>query len=186
MNDIILTDVDGVLLNWETAFRNWLWKRRLVESPLASYEDMMSLENHYDCVAAFNHSEEIRYLPPYRDAVKYVRKLHFGHGFVFHAVSNLTENAYSANLRVENLKALFGSTVFINVECLPIGSSKRPSLEPYIDSGIFWIEDKPEAAELGLELDLIPIVMKGNRNKNWHNPDIPKVRNWQEIYSMIT
>ncbi len=84
-----------------------------------------------------------------------------------------------------NLRKLFGDTAFELVTCLETGADKNEALEPYRDSGCWWVEDKPENAEVGLKLGLRSILMEHGHNMN-HECPYPIVKNWREIYAIIT
>jgi hypothetical protein len=85
-----------------------------------------------------------------------------------------------------NLGKLFGSTAFERVTCLETGADKNGALAEYRDSGCWWVEDKPENAEVGLDLGLRSILMEHGHNMNHVNEQIPVVKNWREIYNIIT
>ena len=146
----------------------------------------ISYEKGKELVWAFNQSAAIGFLPPLRDAMYYVDLLHRKHGYVFHAITSLSEDKHAGKLREENLAKLFGPTVFEKVLCIGTGADKDEALEPYRDSGLFWIEDKVENAELGNRLGLDCILMEHGHNMDYYNEDIPVVKNWEEIYKLIT
>jgi len=84
-----------------------------------------------------------------------------------------------------NLNKLFGSTAFERVVCLDTGADKNTALEPYRDSGCYWIEDKPENADVGHNIGLKSILMEHGHNMK-HECPYPVVKNWREIYNLIT
>jgi len=84
-----------------------------------------------------------------------------------------------------NLKKLFGATAFEKFVFLDTGEDKDQALEPYRNSGFWWIEDKITNAETGLELGLKPMLMEHGHNMDYDNAAIPRVKNWREIYSII-
>lgn len=65
------------------------------------------------------------------------------------------------------------------------GADKDEALEEYRDSGCFWIEDKVENAELGVELGLETILIEHGHNEDYENENIQKVTHWKEIYDLI-
>lgn len=191
LDKVILTDVDGVLLNWEYAFKVWIerhgYKLRedVMEYDVADRYGITK-EKSKELVRFFNESAAIGFLPPLRDAMYYVDLLHRKHGYVFHAITSLSTDPSAGKLRTENLSKLFGETVFEKVLCIDTGADKDEALLPYKDSGLFWIEDKVENAELGNAFGLSSILMEHGHNMNHNNPDIPIVKNWKEIYEIIT
>ena len=184
---IILTDVDGVLLNWGYAFKVWMQERghELQDAEVYKVDEMFQLERAYSkkLVRHFNESAAIGFLPPLRDAIHYVRKLHEEHGYVFHAITSLSLDPHAARLREENLKKLFGETAFAKVVCLDTGADKDEALEPYRDSGFVWIEDKVENAEVGDKLGLDSILIEHGYNMD--NKDFPLMKNWKEVYEYL-
>ena len=116
----------------------------------------------------------------------YVKRLHEEHGYVFHCVTSLSTDINAQRLREMNLSKLFGSTAFERVTCLETGADKNEALAEYAQSGCWWVEDKPENAEVGLDLGLRSILVEHGHNMNHVNEQIPVVKNWREIYNLIT
>jgi hypothetical protein len=137
-------------------------------------------------IRMFNESAAIGFLPPHRDAMYYVKRLHEEHGYVFHCITSLSTNINAQRLREMNLSKLFGSTVFEKIVCLDTGADKDSALEEYADSGCWWFEDKPENAEVGLDLGLKSVLMEHGHNMHHVNERIPVVKNWKEAYDLIT
>jgi mono/diheme cytochrome c family protein len=65
------------------------------------------------------------------------------------------------------------------------GADKDLALAPYAGSGLYWVEDKTENADLGHRLGLRSILMEHGHNMN-HECPYPVVKNWREIYAIIT
>ena len=137
-------------------------------------------------IKLFNESAAIGFLPPLRDAMYYVKRLHEEHGYRFHCITSLSTDVNAKRLREMNLAKLFGDTAFELVTCLETGADKNEALEPYRDSGCWWIEDKIENAEVGLNLGLRSVIVEHGHNMSYKNPKIPMVKNWKEIYQIIT
>ena len=137
-------------------------------------------------IKMFNESAAIGFLPPLRDAMYYVKRLHEEHGYRFHCITSLSTDINAQRLREMNLRKLFGETVFERIVCLETGADKDEALEPYRDSRCYWVEDKPENAEVGLALGLRSILMEHGHNMKHTNKQIPIVQNWREIYELIT
>lgn len=188
-NKVILVDCDGVLLDWEYAYENWLKRHgyERVEEDVYCMATAFGLEKTESnrLIRMFNESATIRKLPPLRDAIKYVRKLHEEHGYIFRAISSLSNDDYAQHLRTKNLIELFGPTVFESFTYLDTGADKDEALEPYLDTYCYWVEDKIENAELGIDLGLNSILMGHDFNRDY-NGDAHRVRNWKDIYNLIT
>ena len=124
-------------------------------------------------------------LPPLRDSVKYVKKIHEELGYVFHCITSLSLDRHAGQLRKLNLENLFGKTAFDKLVCLDTGADKDDALLPYLDTGCMWVEDKPQNAELGASMGLNAILMNHSFSKDYSHEDVTKVDNWKEIYEML-
>lgn len=188
MNDkVILTDVDGVLLNWEYAFNVWMKTQGYDRPSMTDYD--MSLRYQINkpemkkLVRLFNQSAVIGFLPPLRDAIHYVRKLHEKHGYVFHVITSLSLDRSAQQLRTMNLQKLFGETVFDRFVYLDTGADKDEALAEYRGTGYLWIEDKPENALVGSQMDLDSILIEHGHNMN--DDRFPLMKNWKDVYEYI-
>lgn len=188
---LILVDADGVLLNWEYAFAIWMEQHGHEKQPGSEFVyDIgerygISRDQGRRLIKLFNESAAIGFLPPLRDAMYYVKRLHEEHGYVFHCITSLSLDVNAGRLREMNLRKLFGDTVFEQIICLDTGADKHDALSVYQDSGCWWIEDKPENADVGLALGLQSILVEHGHNMN-HECPYPVVKNWREIYAIIT
>jgi FMN phosphatase YigB (HAD superfamily) len=188
---LILVDADGVLLDWEFAFSVWMEEHGFVKRDGHQFEYDIGTRYGIDweqgkkLIKMFNESAAIGFLPPLRDAMYYVKRLHEEHGYVFHCITSLSIDVNAQRLREMNLRKLFGKTAFESVLCLATGAAKNSALAPYRDSGLWWIEDKPENADLGHSLGLRSMLMEHGHNMH-HECPYPVVRNWREIYDIIT
>lgn len=187
---VILVDADGVLLDWFHSFAQWMDAHGypIVLNGEYEIEKTFGIEKKVAKGLArhFNESARIEHLPPFRDAIKYVRKLHENHGYVFHCITSLSSDPYAGDLRRKNLKRLFGETTFEKIICLDTGADKDEALLPYKDSGCIWVEDKFENAIAGVNAGLTPFLIDHGHNKNQHHPFITRVNNWKELYEAIT
>jgi hypothetical protein len=191
MNNLILVDADGVLLNWEFAFDCWMNEHGHHKQDGFQFKYNIGKRYGIDddvavkLIKTFNESAAIGFLPPLRDAMHYVRKLHEEHGYVFHCITSLSTDKNAQKLRKMNLEKLFGETVFEQVICLGTGADKDEALLPYKDSECYWIEDKIDNAECGSRLGLRSILVEHGHNMSYEGK-IPVVKNWKEIYEIVT
>ena len=191
MEKIILTDCDGVILDWEWAFHVWMQERRYISKP--NSKQSYHLHDHYEnldfkeskkLIRIFNESAAIGFLPALRDSTYYVKRLHEEHGYQFRVITSLSLDKNAAKLREMNLVKLFGNAIE-SVICLDTGADKDQALAPYEGSGLWWIEDKPENADLGHNLGLSSLLVEHGHNMT-HTCNYPIVKNWREIYKIIT
>jgi hypothetical protein len=192
-NKVILTDADGVLLNWEYAFCCWMEQHGYTQIENGNWEyDIakrfsITKDQATQLVKVFNESAAIGFLPALRDAMYYVKRLHEEHGYVFHCITSLSTDPNAGKLRQMNLEKLFGKTAFEQVICLDTGADKDEILAMYQNSNLYWVEDKIENAICGKKFGLRSILIEHGFNMNEEIPEgIQKVVNWKEIYEIIT
>ena len=192
LDKLILVDADGVLLDWEYAFNIWMQEHGFEEVPGSKFSYEMDerygipKEQVRKLIRLFNESAAIGFLPALRDAMYYVKRLHEEHGYRFHCITSLSTDPNAVKLREQNLSKLFGKTAFERVVCLPTGADKNEALEEYRDTGCYWIEDKPVNAEAGLAAGLRPLVIEHGHNLHYYHEHITLVKNWRDVYQIIT
>lgn len=191
MKKIIVTDVDGVLLDWETSFR--IWMKHQGHEPKSGYKFIYNVAKQYDFdkdtgshwVRMFNQSAAIGFLPPLRDAQEIIKLLHKNYGYKFVVCTSLSNDVAAQELRTQNLKKLFGD-VFEEFVYLDTGADKDEALytlgKKYRYS--YWVEDKVENAHVGAKVDFEPIVMEHGHNMKEEHPYFV-AKNWEDIYLKI-
>jgi hypothetical protein len=190
-NKIILTDADGVLLDWEYAFDVYLQTHGFNKVEGGQFKYNIGKRYGIDpdqgrkLVKIFNESAGIGFLPPLRDAMFYVKRLHEEHGYVFHCITSLSTDENAQELRKMNLRKLFGKTAFEKFIFLDTGADKDHVLEQYRNSGLWWIEDKTDNAVVGQKVGLKSLLMEHGHNMDFEHAEIPRVKNWKEIYERI-
>ena len=186
---VILTDCDGVILDWEYAFGQWMQRHGYIVRETGNYKmDVkygLERKETERLVRMFNESAWIRKLPPLRDAIHYVKKLHQEHGYVFHAITSLSNDQYAQHLRTKNLREMFGDTVFEKYVYLDTGADKDDVLVEYEGTDCWWVEDKPENVDCGINFGLNGILVAHDHNADYTG-DATRVCNWKEIYDIVT
>lgn len=188
MKKIILTDVDGVLLDWDKSFDKWMEKNKNKKYSNGFYDVAsrykISKKKSRDLIKKFNESAEIGFLEPFKDSVEYVKKLN-KKGYVFHCITSLSKNLYSQKLRKINLINLFGESCFEKYIFLDVSERKNKVLNLYKNKDYYWVEDKLQNATDGLELGLKSILIRHDYSKNLKHEKIIFVDSWKDIYRLI-
>jgi hypothetical protein len=187
VHKVILTDADGVLLNWGYAFDVWMLERGYK----AAYPLEYDIAKIYDIprvlskkfVREFNESAHMGFVPPLRDAMQYVRKLHEEHGYVFHLITSMSKDENAQKLRTMNIKKLFGETAFTKFIYLDTGADKDEVLSQYEGTDYVWVEDKIENAIAGKKFGLESLVMEHGYNMN--DEEFPLMKNWKDVYEYL-
>lgn len=186
----ILTDCDGVMLNWEAGFITWMAQKghNKVDADEYDVAKAYGLEKTFakNLVKEFNNSAWMGHLPALRDARSGIATL-VDNGYTFMCITSLSLDAYAKKARVKNLQNIFGKDVFTakNVICLDTGADKDEALAEYKDSGLYWIEDKTENAVLGSDIGLKTLLINHGHNQDCEDSRITRVANWAEISNII-
>lgn len=187
---LILTDVDGVLLNWEAAFDNWMIKNGHVKP--TTREASYSLAKVWNMpewvidhlVREFNASSYTGFIKPWGEAGHYVKRL-ADKGYKFVTCTSFGGNDASRALRKYNLESVFGD-VFVEHNIIELHGDKSPVLSRWRGSELWWLEDNLNNARKGLELGLRPILVRHHHNAEYEGDDMLVAHNWREIYTIIT
>jgi len=200
---LILVDCDGVLLNWEFAFKIFMNKKgyKVVNPDLkleygVQHLYAISNEEKDRLIHEFNDSSAMGFLPPLRDAVQYVQKLHREEGYMFHVITSMSDDRNAQKLRKMNLRKAFGKDVWDGFTFLACGADKDEVLKEWADTGLYWVEDKLENAVEGKRVGLEPILMEHAHNMIRSNiprtdpiwqeaEEIPRFGKWKGIYNHI-
>jgi FMN phosphatase YigB (HAD superfamily) len=189
MDKRIILDCDGVLLDWAYAFDVWMVEHGY--SKISNTDQYYEQTRRYGIsqveavsqIKKFNESGCVGFIPAFRDSVEYVTKLS-ELGWKFEVISCLDKDKYAQKLRQKNLLHLFGD-VFDFIDCaldFTVGKEQY-LLDRYKGKNYYWIEDSVDHAESGKRVGLNSIVMDHPYNKEW---DGPRVKNWKDIYQIIT
>lgn len=190
MDKTILVDVDGVCIEWTWSFGVWMFEHGFEITP--DGKRSYALHGRYGIrdeqvnklVKMFNENASIGYLPAFRDSYQYIRDLHYNHGYKFHAITALGTNENAQKLRELNLKKTFGDTTFEKILFVENNAPKGEILKQYDGSGYFWVEDKSQNAEDGLQFGLKSVIMDHPYNKDCDEKVI-RVANWNQLHGII-
>lgn len=190
----ILTDADGVLLNWHDAFSAYMVELGYPVVPGEEGQYTISIKHNITTELAIKHIKDfnegpyMKTLQPLADSVEYVTKLR-EKGYKFTVVTSLSNHPDSKKYRAYNLQSLFGN-FYEELVCLEMGAIKTNELRRWKDTGYWWIEDHPKQAEAGHSVGLKPILIQHGYNVDYHNNDGFKTvalnNAWRDIHDIIT
>ena len=124
----IITDCDGVLLDWCFAFDIWMKEQGYVRFPETDQYFAQSRRYGIDedealeQVHKFNETGVLGFVPAYKDSVEFVTKF-AREGWRFEVITMIGKDKYAHQLRKANLKHLFGD-VFDYIYCA--GDFRKP------------------------------------------------------------
>ena len=200
-NRIILTDVDGVLLEWEHHFTKWMLQRTLFDergSRYYPYSLLPDKQNTYEMaerfgltikeirkeIREFNRSAWMGTQRPMPDSQTWVKLLH-AEGWTFIPITSQTSDKPAQELRKKRLGELFGEQVFSNYHILGTGADKDSALAEFHNTGLYWVEDKPKNALAGLRYGLKVLLYDHPYNQDFNHPEITRVNNWEQIHKLL-
>ena len=183
----ILTDVDGVLLEWEPAFTSWMAsKGYTIKTPnVYKQSTRYGLEQDLadDLVERFNESAWMGYLKPMDSAVEWIDKLG-REGYTVECLTSQSEDVCAGDIRRYNLAQVFGDEVITDCTCIATGADKDEYLTKW-KPGHWWIEDKPANCIAGLKAGHKPILITHHYNKDFVHKGVTRADSWEEIYGII-
>lgn len=190
-NKVILTDCDGVLLEWIDAFIRYMehlgytWDKEAGEPQqynMAPHFGIKIEDEMVEHIMNFNHGHwEFGTLNPLAGAKEALFEL-VDMGYRFTAISSCSTAPQTIALRKANLYNHFGD-VFDAVHCIDVGESKRTHLADHEPT--FWIEDNFENCVDGLQYGHKCILMHRKWNENSENAKINRCYSWEEIVDFI-
>ena len=183
----ILTDVDGVLLEWEPAFTKWMNSKGYEVQTEGVYKQATRFgieQTLSDTLTnTFNESAWMGYLDPMPGAVEWVER--FGiEGYTFECLTSQSSDKCAGDLRRYNLAQVFGDEVITSCMCIDTGSDKDDYLTQW-EPGHWWIEDKPANAIAGLKAGHKPILITHPYNKDFEHEGVHRADTWEDIFNII-
>ena len=189
VDKIILTDIDGVVFDWHTAFVKWMELQGYASTGVIHHdaeihnEFGISLQEATVKREEFNASMACSVLEPMREAEVWIKKLH-EEGFHFVAITSLSDKPIAQYYRYLNIEDYFDTDVFVDVRCLPAGAPKLEAMMDFENSGLIYIDDRISNLEDAIKVGLKPVMMKHAYNIHYQNNNVHQVANWQEIYNL--
>ena len=190
VDKIILTDIDGVVFDWHTAFVRWMELQGYSSTGIIHHdaeihnEFGISLQEANVKREEFNASMACSVLEPMRQSQEYIKKLH-EEGFHFIAITSLSDKPIAQYYRYLNLEDYFDTDVFVDVRCLPAGAPKLDAMMDFENSELIYIDDRISNLEDALKVGLNPVLMKHAYNIHYQNKKVHQVANWADIYKYV-
>tara|TARA_B100001063_G_scaffold231241_1_gene245188 strand:+ start:223 stop:789 length:567 start_codon:yes stop_codon:yes gene_type:complete len=179
----ILTDIDGVCLDWQKQFEKFLQFHHPDKDPTADpTARRLTLEDEMN---QFIGSAWQGFCEPLRDAVDILKKFK-KEGYEVHGCTAMGFDPYAIALRKINLETYFPN-VFDKLDTTQTGANltKEDWLSQYRGKDCVWVEDKWINALAGASMGITTFLMKQPYNAHNNDDRIHKVDNWQQIHYYI-
>jgi FMN phosphatase YigB (HAD superfamily) len=184
----LLTDVDGVLLDWLSSFKEFIVAKGLQTRPGEPHDWKLehwirgaTQRSITDLVIEFNETPAFGKLKPYGDALTYL-KVFCSKGYKIVAITACSSEPQVAKARIDNLNNCFGSNIFTAIHCLDLGCGKADVLDLYPPS--IWVEDRWEYAIAGANIGHRTFIIDRPHNQGTDSR-ITRVQDWVELYRSI-
>ena len=196
---VVATDVDGVLLSWQSGLPYFAQKYNLpldhilemiVDERFIAPKDLFGTEDEVfaqQLLDKYNSSDFIRYLAPYADALKVINRMKDGYDFV--AITALGDSVDARLNRQFNLNALFPGA-FKEIYMCPHNSSKKELFkrvkEKYGEKLVCYVDDLPK--HMNDAADVFPKdvelfwMARGERDGACNAKVVPT---WYEVESVL-
>lgn len=201
MKPIIVTDVDGILVKWQSGLPYFAQKYNLpidaildliVSDKFKPASEIFSCDESLadELMEKYNTSDFIRYLAGYHDAIKYVNILKEKYDFV--AVTALSNNLDARLNRQFNLNALFPSA-FKDIFLCSHGESKFNILsqvnKKYGERVVCFIDDMPShidtSQRIGWKSDIKNFWMPRGSHDKSPKGNFTEVDTWENIHNIL-
>lgn len=189
---LILTDIDGVVLQWVSRLPEFLASKGYDtaeavavrdEDRWTTMEELMGGVDEETATALFNEycsSDFLRELDGYKDAVAVINNMKDHFDFV--AITAIGLKPINKKNRVANLEALFPGA-FSEVHCVDFGASKEKVLARYAGKNpLFYVDDGNKHVREAMNVGINGVQFGNlNRGKDEEMKYDVKVNSWEEI-----
>ena len=187
---LILTDIDDVVLDWYSGFKQYLIKNTKIKPPHEPHNYDLSINFNIDkhtaseLVNRFNASDEFFDLKPRADADYYLNLM--SSGFKVVGITCGSSKYYDMGKgqvrKALNLEKYFPG-VFSDVIVLPLTADKTETLNQFFPS--IWVENSLDNAIKGVKCNHRTFLVDFPYNRNYTGSDITRVANWGDIYKTL-
>jgi len=189
MQKLILVDVDGVVLNYNSAFEDFMEKQGfpIVEHDNYDFTKKFGISDElvHSMCQDFTSSLNIENLEFIEKSSLYINKLHHEKGYKFHFITSISKDPLAVEMRTNNLLHQIMPSAIHEITCLGFLEDKYEYLfDNYRDSNCWWVEDSVTNFQSGERVGLRALLMDHPYNRYYNTPN--RVYNWKEIYDRIT
>lgn len=182
MHKILLTDIDGVVLDWQAHFNDYLDKY-YPDQELFDPTVFAQGETTGKIIKEFNNTAWIGFLKPWKDSIEVLTELK-NLGWKIYGCTSMGTDQYANALRKKNVENLMPD-VFTQLDIIPFMQPKGNWLSQWRGSGAIWVEDKWSNAILGADMGIKTFLMKQSYNSKHDYAGVEKVDNWRQIYNKV-
>lgn len=182
---VILTDIDGVVLQWKPAYESYMEK--IGVDPLHMKDRIDKIDpatlgvtftkEALEYVQMFQTDPVYGDIAPYDDAISGMTTL-YNAGWKFIGITCCGNHETVVRLRYENIEKYFPG-MFLNIHTLDVHESKEECLKQYDPS--YWIDDVPKHVLSGIKCGHETFWMKRFPDLFPFNPKCNIVYNWDQI-----
>lgn len=170
---ILLTDVDEVLLNWVSAFRDWVGERG-EDCQLQGDSDLL--------VRQFNSSPAFQDIQPRVDSQAVLKRVKRA-GYHIVALSSCGDDPVTWKRREECLKMNFSGCID-RLICLPLGARKKDHLRSFPPA--IFIDDAQDNVRDGVEAGHQSYLMQGEvTSEPLERELLPVLRGWKDVFRVM-
>jgi hypothetical protein len=182
VHKILLTDIDGVVLDWQAHFNDYLDKY-YPDQELFDPTVFAQGETTGKIIKEFNNTAWIGFLKPWKDSIEVLTELK-NLGWKIYGCTSMGTDQYANALRKKNVENLMPD-VFTQLDIIPFMQPKGNWLSQWRGSGAIWVEDKWSNAILGADMGIKTFLMKQSYNSKHDYAGVEKVDNWRQIYNKV-
>tara|TARA_B100001027_G_scaffold912_1_gene605 strand:- start:3165 stop:3716 length:552 start_codon:yes stop_codon:yes gene_type:complete len=182
MRKILLTDIDGVVLDWQKHFNKYLDKY-YPDEELFDPTVFAQNERTGKIIKEFNNTAWIGFLEPWKDSVEVLTELK-NMGWKIYGCTSMGADPYANASRKKNIENLMPD-VFTQLDIIPFMQPKGNWLSHWKGSGAVWVEDKWSNAIIGADMGIKTFLMKQSYNSKQDYQGVEKVDNWRQIYNKV-
>lgn len=187
MSKVIITDVDGCILNWSNGFIEYI--KSLNMDSKKDLNSCWDLEEYLglptkevdNLAKDFNITNNFKHLKSDYKSDVYIPLLH-GMGYDFIAITACGSSDITSKYRTINLNELFPG-IFKEIFCCDHNYEKNDILKNLPNSK-YWVEDHYHNCKFGIDNDHVCFLMDPYNNHKEDNSVI-SVSDWEEIYERI-